>query len=84
MQYVHIALMKMNKLEKRYHNFWLTTEDKKERKRFQLFRETIPRIWVDHEELLKYVESFPKWHKVFVQEFYENCEKGHTYSRSWD
>ena len=71
--------MKMNKLEKRYHKSWITTEEKKKRKWFQLFRESIPRIWVDHDKLVEYVKSFPKGHKVFVQEFDEECKKGHTY-----
>jgi len=66
-------------MTKRYHRFWITTEGMKKRKRFQLFRETIPRIWVDYEKLLQYRKTFPKGHKVFVQEFNENCEKGHTY-----
>ena len=66
-------------MPERYHHCWITTEEKKERKRFQLFRETIPRIWVNYNELLEYVETFSKGHKVFVQEFNENCEKGHTY-----
>jgi len=72
-------MKKMNNLAKRYHKCWITTEEKKKRKRFQLFRETIPRIWVSHDELVEYVKSFPQGHKVFVQEFDENCEKGHTY-----
>ena len=71
--------MKMNDLAKRYHKFWITTEEKKKRNRFQLFRETIPRIWVSYDELVEYIKSFPQGHKVFVQEFDENCEKGHTY-----
>ena len=71
--------MKMNNLAKRYHKFWITTEEKKKRKRFQLFRETIPRIWINYNELLEYVDTFPKGHKFFIQEFDEECEKGHTY-----
>ena len=66
-------------IEKRYHKCWITTEEKKKRKWFQLFRETIPRIWVDYNELLKYADKFPKGHKFFIQEFDEECEKGHTY-----
>lgn len=69
----------MNNLAGRYHKFWITTEGKKKRKRFQIFCERIPRIWVDFEELKKYIQSFPRGHKVFVQEFDEECEKGHTY-----
>jgi len=71
--------MKMNSLTERYHKFWITTEDKKKRKRFQLFRETIPRVWVDNDKLVEYVKTFPRGHKVLVQEFDEDCEKGHTY-----
>ena len=59
-QYVHTALMKMNSLTKRYHKFWITTEDKKKRKRFQLFRDRIPRIWVDHNELKEKVMNFSR------------------------
>jgi len=66
-------------MEKRYHKSWITTEEKKKRKWFQLFRERIPRVWVDYNELLKYADKFPKGHKFFIQEFDEGCEKGHTY-----
>jgi len=66
-------------METRYHKCWITTEEKKKRKRFQLFCDRIPRIWVDHDKLVEYVKTFPNGHKVFVQEFDEECEKGHTY-----
>ena len=66
-------------MAERYHKFWITTEEKKKRKRFQLFRDRIPRIWVDHNELKEYVKTFPIGHQVLVQEFEEECERGHTY-----
>jgi len=72
-------MMKMNDLAKRYHKFWITSEDKGERKGFFRLRERIPRIWVSHDELVEYTKTFPRGHMVFVQEFDEDCEKGHTY-----
>ncbi|HEU04705.1 MAG TPA: hypothetical protein ENH95_06300 [Nitrosopumilus sp.] len=69
----------MNDLAKRFHKFWITSEDKGEHKGFFRLRERIPRIWVSYDELVEYIKSFPQGHKVFVQEFDENCEKGHTY-----
>ena len=66
-------------MEKRYHKSWITYEEKKKRKRFQLFCDRIPRIWIDHDKLIEYVKTFPKGHKVLVQEFDEECDKGHTY-----
>ena len=66
-------------MAKRYHKFWITSEEKKKRKWFQLFPDTIPRIWVNEYELKEYVKTFPKGYQVLVQEFEENCEKGHTY-----
>ena len=66
-------------MPERYHRCWITTEEKKKCKPFQLFRETIPRVWVDRNKLQEYVETFPEGHKVLVQEFDEDCEKGHTY-----
>jgi len=44
-------------MAKRYHKWWITTEEKKKRKWFQLFRETIPRVWVNHYELVEYVKN---------------------------
>jgi len=66
-------------MAKRYHKWWVTSEKKKKRKWFQLFSDRMPRIWVNHNELVEYVKTFPKGHKVLVQEFDEECERGHTY-----
>jgi len=64
-------------MTKRYKKFWITYEDKGKRKGFFRLRERIPRIWVDQDELKEYTKKFPKG--VIVQEFNEDCEKGHTY-----
>jgi len=67
-------------LAKRYHKFWITTEEKKKRKRFQLFRETIPRIWVSYDELVEYIKSFPQGHKSLMKTVRKVIHTG----KSWD
>ena len=74
--------MKMNKLAKRYHRFWISDEETGKRERFMLFWHlpvTFSRLWVDHNELMTYHDKLPEKHFFFVQEFDEECERGHTY-----
>ena len=65
-------------MEKRYHEFWITEEKEEKRKLFH-FRKRKLRIWVNEYDFQEYVKLFPRGHKVFVQEFPEECEQGHTY-----
>ena len=65
-------------MAKRYHKFWITDE-KESRRRLFHFRKRLMRVWVNLDELKEYVKTFPRGHMVFVQEFEEECEQGHTY-----
>jgi len=58
----------------RYHKYWVSDE--------MIFRwfhlpKTITKIWVSMEELKEYLKKTRK--KLIVQEFEEECERGHTY-----
>jgi len=58
----------------RYHKFWVSDELV-----FRLFHfpKTITKVWVSMEELKEYLKKTRK--KLIVQEFEEECERGHTY-----